>query len=112
MQSILTDLVIKWVVTQIAAAGAAVKWADVQAAVNAKVAALTATFHVAFASAAIQQTADAVLAAVALLLGDTADMKAVLSALAAKDPVAAEAALKAALLKVAGGDWAKLIAAA
>lgn len=111
MQSIVISLVLKWVVSQIAAAGAAANWTNIKAQVDAQITALAATLHAGFAAPMLQSYANDVMDAVAKLAQDNTDLSTLLGSLAAKNVTAAEAALQAMLLTVTTGDLQKLIAA-
>jgi len=112
MQQIVIALVIKWLVGDLVAAGAALNWATVKANVDTKIAALTASLHVGFLTVPLDNIAGSVVDAAAKLSQDKTDETALLTALAAKNVTAAEAALKAMLQTVATGDLAALHAAA
>jgi hypothetical protein len=112
MQSIVYALVIKWFCSQIAALGSSFAWPTFKTTVNQHVAALLGTMHAGFASPQVTAWVDEVVDAIQKLSQDGADLSSVLSALASKNPAAAEAALKTMLLGVTSGDLAALVKAA
>lgn len=112
MQSLITSLVLKWIVSYIVASGASANWAAIKTSVDSQIAALAASLHVGFMATSLQGYSDQVFDAVAKLSQDNADLATLLGSIAAKNVTAAEAALKAMVLTVASGDLAKLVAAA
>lgn len=99
MQSLLVSLAIKYALSQLAATGAATNWNDVKARFQVWAKSLNWGTYL---TAEMTVAGDTLLDDVAAACQDTDDLKTVLTALAAKDPVGAEAGLKAMIAKVAG----------
>jgi hypothetical protein len=112
MQELVYGLAIKWFVSELATAAPGASASDIKTKVEAKADAFATSLHVAFLTPEMNAGIDAVLNGVTAALQDKADLQALLAGIAAKDPLAAEAALKAMLLKVTSGDLAKIVAAA
>lgn len=112
MQELVYGLMIKWVVSELASMAPGASAADIKTKVGGHLATFAAALHVSFLTPELQTLASATLDAITAMLQDKADLQTLLSGLAGKDAPAAEAALKAMLLKVTSGDLAKIVAAA
>lgn len=109
MESIVISMVLGYVVKDIAAAGGAYDWAGLKAKAKA---AIESLIKYQIIDQPLEASVDQLLDGLAKALQDQTDIKSALAALAAKNPAAALAALKAIVQPLLGGELAALVAAA